>query len=125
MTGGRRFCRRRFLRGVGGTALALPLLAALDARPARAVTFPKRLVIVLTPNGMVKSAWEPQGSELSFTLGPILGPLLPHKKDLLILSGVDMESSYHGKGDGMHLNGIGHLLTGTELVDAGFGTYWA
>jgi len=89
------------------------------------VTYPKRLVIVFSPNGTVKSAWEPQGSELAFTLGPILGPLSPHQKDLIVLSGVDMESSYHGKGDGMHLNGIGHLLTGTEMVDVGFGDYWA
>ncbi|MFO0761643.1 MAG: DUF1552 domain-containing protein [Byssovorax sp.] len=116
--------RRRFLRAAGGVALALPILEALDVPPARAVTFPKRLVIVFSPNGMPVDYWKPTGTEQSFTLSPVLAPLTAHQDDLVIVSGVDMESSYHGVGDGMHLNGMGHMLTGTELVDSGFGTYW-
>jgi hypothetical protein len=121
----RKLDRRRFLRGLGGAALALPLLESLDVRPARAQAFPRRLVIVFTANGMPVSSWKPTGSEKSFTLSPILAPLTGHQKDLIVLSGVDMESSYHGVGDGMHTNGMAHMLTGTEMIDTGFGTFWS
>lgn len=116
--------RRRFLRGAAGAALALPLLELCDAKVARALPFPTRLVIVFTPNGTVQPSWDPTGGETDFTLGTILGPLDGFHDDLLILGGIDVESSYHGPGDGMHINGMAHLLTGTEMVDKGFGDYW-
>src|SRR5262249_50596820 len=47
---------------------------------------------------------------------PILAPLEPHKSELLLLAGVDMQSSNFGPGDG-HQKGMGHMLTGTELLD--------
>jgi hypothetical protein len=57
-------------------------------------------------------------------LGDILAPLAPRQKDLVVLSGIDAESSYHGPGDASHWNGMGHMLTGTELVDVGGGVFW-
>jgi hypothetical protein len=64
------------------------------------------------------------GTETSFTLSDILAPLAPHQDQLVVLSGVDAESSYHGPGDNSHWNGMGHMLTGTELLDLGGGEYW-
>src|SRR5262245_49695388 len=103
--------RRRFLRGLGGAAIALPLLQSLDTRPVGAASPPKRLVIFFTPNGTVKDQWRPIGAgagESDFTLSPILEPLEPHRDDVLILDGIDMESSYHGPGDNAHWSGMGH-----------------
>jgi hypothetical protein len=111
--------RRRFLRGAGGALLALPLLDAFTTGPAGAVTFPRRLVIMFSGNGTLADAWTPTGGVTDFVLGDILAPLAPHRDDLLILAGIDAESSYHGPGDGAHYNGMGHMLTGTELLDLG------
>jgi hypothetical protein len=115
--------RRRFLRGLAGGALALPLLDALTSRPARAVAHPKRLVVFFSANGTIDTAWRPTGGEADFVLGEILAPLDPHRADLTILGGIDAESSYHGPGDNSHWNGMGHMLTGTELVSLGGGVF--
>jgi uncharacterized protein DUF1552 len=111
-----RLARRMLLRGAAGATLALPWLEATGT--ARAHGFPRRLVVVMTPNGTIAPDWTPSGGEHDFVLGPILEPLEPHREDLLVLAGIDMESSYHGPGDDSHWNGMGHLLTGTELVEA-------
>ncbi len=109
----KKLSRRTFLRGAGGVAIALPFLSAMAGK-ARAEQFPKRFIVFFTGLGHVKSEWAPVGTETNFTLGKVLEPLNPHKSDLLILEGVDMESAYHGPGD-PHQQGIGHALTGTEL----------
>jgi hypothetical protein len=119
----RAWSRRRFLLGAGGVALALPLLEAFAPR-ARAAAPPKRLVILFSANGTIKPNWRPTGTETNFTLSPILAPLAPYKSDLVIIDGVDEESSYHGPGDGGHASAMGHCLTGTELIDVGGGDYW-
>ncbi len=115
--------RRRFLRGLCGGALALPLLDALTSGPARALPHPKRLVVFFSANGTIDSAWRPTGGEKDFVLSEILAPLAPHREQLLILGGIDAESSYHGPGDNSHWNGMGHMLTGTELLDLGGGVF--
>jgi hypothetical protein len=111
----KRIDRRRFLRGAGGVAIALPFLSAMSDS-VRAGSFPKRLVIFFTGLGQVKSQWAPVGTETDFDLGTVLQPLEAHKKDLLILEGIDMVSAYHGPGD-PHQTGIGQALTGTELQE--------
>lgn len=123
----RAISRRRWLLGAGGVALAIPLLESLAPRGAKAAPPPRRLVILFSPNGVPAATWAPTmgpGGEKDFTLSPILGPLEPYRDKLLVLRGIDMESSYHGVGDGMHLNGVGHALTGTELVEPSTSTYW-
>ncbi|MBX7102072.1 MAG: DUF1552 domain-containing protein [Myxococcaceae bacterium] len=113
--------RRTLLRGAGGIAIALPFL---DAMSAFAQTAPKkRLVLLSSPNGSIAKNWKPTGSETSFTLGPILAPLAAHKADLLILDGVNNQSSYNGGGDGAHERGMSHLWTGTESVLNGANYY--
>jgi len=107
--------RRTFLRGAGGVAIALPFLGAM-AESAKAEVFPKRFLVFFTGLGQVKTSWAPTGTETNFSLGKVLAPLEPHKSDLLILEGVDMESAYHGPGD-PHQQGIAHSLTGTEMQE--------
>ena len=105
--------RRHFLRGAGGVAVALPFLGAMS-ETASAAPFPKRFIAFFTGLGQVKSAWAQAGTEANFTLGPVLAPLAKHQSKLLVLSGIDMESAYHGPGD-PHQQGIAHSLSGTEL----------
>src|SRR6478609_9419360 len=90
--------RRALLRGLAGVAVGLPLLEVMSDRRAAAAGPPKRLVIFFSPNGTVPDAWV-SGGETNFTLGPILQPLEPHQKDIVILTGMNNESAYHGPGD--------------------------
>jgi hypothetical protein len=111
--------RRQLLRAAGGAALALPLLNFVDGRRAahaEPTEFPKRLILMFSPNGTIPAAWTPTGGETDFALGRILAPLQPHRDKLLILDNVDMESAYHGPGDG-HQTGMGSLWTGIELLE--------
>ena len=119
----RRLNRRSLLRGAGGLAVGLPFLEIMDSR-ADATMGPKRIVFFFTNNGTIHDAWRPTGPEDAPVLGEILSPLESHKDDLLMLSGVDMVSSYNGPGSGdPHMPGMAHMLTGTEMVITGPGEY--
>src|SRR5262245_16779977 len=92
--------RRTILRGLGGVAIGLPLLDAMRGRSASAgFGKPKRLIVMYTPNGTIAHNFWPTGSGSDFELSPILAPLAPFKKELLILRGIDMLSSLDGPGD--------------------------
>lgn len=121
--------RRVFLRGAGGAALSLPLFNDLVSREARAqsttAAFPKRLLIVFTPNGSVASNYFGAGNTDSLALGSIMDPLAPHKNDLLVLDNLDMQAASASTGDA-HGVGMGCMLTGKklqsgELFGAGMG----
>jgi hypothetical protein len=107
--------RRHFLRAAGGAAVALPLLSSLRAGAA-GETFPKRLLLMYTPNGVIPDAWWPLNatSETSWDLNTIHKPLAPFKDRLLFLNGVDLEIAESGPG-GLHQRGIGGLFTGQQL----------
>jgi hypothetical protein len=114
--------RRAVLRGLGGAAIALPLLDAMRGSASACTTgCPKRLLIMYTPNGNVAADfWPAAGStEFDFNLGPILEPLMAHKQDMLILDGINMTSAKYGPGDA-HQKGTGQCLTATELLDGDF-----
>jgi hypothetical protein len=113
--------RRTVLRGLGGASLALPLLEAMcDERGARAAPAPpKRLLVFYTPGGTIRDAWLPQGSETSFTLGPILAPLAGVQDQLLIVDGLDLKVTVEGHGS-PHSRGMGAVLTGQPI---GIGPY--
>lgn len=128
----RRFNRRTFLRGLGGAAIALPLLpslggnTALAAEAAGALTpdgFPKRFIYFFHPNGtMPDDFWPtPGSSSRDFALGTILSPLEAYKDRLFIARGVDLVSgaSEHGPGE-PHQRGMGTLLTGRPLQQGNF-----
>ncbi len=107
--------RRNFLRAAGGAAVALPLLSSLRAGAA-VETFPKRLVLMYTPNGVIPDAWWPRNatSETAFDLNTIHAPLAAFRDRLLFLGGVDLTITNSGPG-GLHQRGIGGLFTGQQL----------
>jgi hypothetical protein len=106
--------RRNFLRTLGVGSLALSLLDSRSARGQDA-SFPKRLILVFTPNGTMPDAWGADGTRNDFTLRRILDPLKDFKPFLNVLQGIDQKSAYSGPGDG-HQQGMGHLWTGVELL---------
>ncbi|RYZ02728.1 MAG: DUF1552 domain-containing protein [Myxococcales bacterium] len=114
--------RRTLLRGVGGVALALPFLEAMQPRAARAAEGgPKRFVVFFSANGTIKDQWQPTGTETDFTLSPILAPLAAHQKDLLIMRGLNNEASYIYEPNA-HDASMATLLTASKLVKGPSGT---
>ena len=112
------FSRRTFLRGASGAALALPLLNDLPgARAATAPAFPKRLIVVFTPNGTIPSSWTGTGSGATYQPGAIQQPFVAagHKNDILTVHNLDSLPTTDGAGGDAHGLGIGCLLTGEEL----------
>jgi hypothetical protein len=93
--------RRAFLRGTG-VALALPLLDAMipsltalaetPASPARL----RRLGFVYMPMGCDQSRWTPPGSGTLDELSPSLSPLAPVKKDVTIITNLELRNAYPG-----------------------------
>jgi len=126
--------RRGFLRGAAGAGLTLPLLdlAPRRANAAGATATPKRLVILFSPNGTNQADFFGPGDPKTLTLGPILQPLASHRKDLLVLDGLDELAAAASEGD-PHGAGIGCLLTGKKLQSGtlfssstgGAGSGWA
>jgi hypothetical protein len=102
--------RRRMLQG-GAVALGLPWLetfASRDAKAAGAATAVRRYMNIYFPNGTTDMFWVPgggsAGSPASATQGafgtagvsPILEPLAPSNKYMLVLGGVGNYSAYGG-----------------------------
>lgn len=120
----KRFTRRNFLRGVGASTLALPILPSLLSAKevsAKEANRAKNLILMFSPNGSIPERWTPSGSENNWSINAndILTPLIPVKDDILVIEGVDMFSARYGIGDG-HQTGMGHMLTGTELLPGPF-----
>src|SRR5688500_1755525 len=118
-----RFPRREFLRGLGLSAAALPLVSAMPglgladavqgaaaagASPARR----QRLIVVFSPNGTVPSNFWPDEPGKITKFKSILEPLEPFRDKTLLLRGVS--NKVRGDGDG-HMRGMSCLLTGIEL----------
>ena len=77
------------LRGVGA-AIALPLLdAMIPATTALAQTAaaPKmQMAFIYFPHGAIMDKWTPSGDGQDFKLSPILEPLEPYQKQLIVVS---------------------------------------
>jgi hypothetical protein len=85
----RLFLPRRTLLRAAGTAISLPLLEAMMPRSARAQAgAPLRWAALYFPNGTTGN-WQPTGTETSWQLSTVLGPLEPFKRDLSVLTGVN------------------------------------
>jgi hypothetical protein len=116
------FSRRALLRRLGVGSAMLPFLGNLPSLAAfNAAAQKQRLVIVFSPDGVVKkNFWPTEAGPFStlppvvqqFELPPILRPLDPFRDRLLTLKGV--HDKVQGDGD-KHMRGIGCLLTGIEL----------
>jgi hypothetical protein len=105
--------RREFIRDLGLGAAALPFILNLPSLGfANQRRRKQRLVILFSPNGVVPSAFWPDGEGKLTTLKESLRPLEAFKDRTLLLHGVC--DKIRGDGDG-HMRGIGCLLTGIEL----------
>lgn len=117
--------RRNFLRSVGGAAVAMPLLSSLGCterssreaeqlgRASLADTgFPKRLIVVYTPNGN----WEyPKSLDLTGTQHEALKPFANR---LIYLNGLDLSVLNNPPGE-PHQQGMA-FLTGRRLNTGNF-----
>lgn len=98
--------RRHVLAGLGSLA-ATPFVPVLEAL-AQPAAPRRRLVIVHTPNGVAtQERWRPKGTATDFMLGEIMGPLEPHKRDLIVLDGV-RDAAYGSPG--------GHNMAASNLL---------
>ncbi len=105
--------RRLFLRNLGLSAAALPLLGGLTSLgAAEPVASRQRVIFVFSPNGTVPAEFWPEGEGSNFKLKRILQPLAPFKDRMLTLKGVN--NLVRGDGDS-HMRGMSCLLTGIEL----------
>jgi hypothetical protein len=101
MTSSRPIDRRAFLQGLGGMALALPVLDAMGAEVTDQI--PRRFCAVYTANGMSlprpehgidEWSWFPRAEENGeFVLGKSTAPLAPFRDQLSFLGGL-----YHPSG---------------------------
>jgi hypothetical protein len=102
--------RRALLGGLGGLGLSTLL------RPRRALAAPPtRFVVVHVPEGMWAGA--PRPTPGGATFGPILAPLEPFRDYVTVLNNLDMASRVNGPGPDGHPRAVGHMLTGTEMLD--------
>ena len=119
----RQLSRRALLRGALGVGVALPWLELMRPRGLRAeagAAAPKRFGVFFSPCGTIPENWRcattPMTPDTQFTLSPILEPLAPFKNDIVILRGMNMESTTHGPVANVHDQGMTHMLTAIDLV---------
>ncbi|QDT08278.1 DUF1552 domain-containing protein [Planctomycetes bacterium K23_9] len=119
--------RRRFLRGVGGFALALPAFETFSqvASAAEKPASRKRLACFYLPNGVPMPlqddpafedwSWFPQGERKDFRFSKCLDPLEPLRDELTVLSGLSHPAArtVHG-----HSN-ADQFLTGADTGGRG------
>lgn len=109
--------RREFLRGLGVSLAAMPLIGGLESLAA-AQTPPsaskKRFIAMYSPNGFVYQHWRPTGGETDFVLSPVLKPLERHRTRINILDRISYIAARAG-GVG-HQRGMAAILTGRELA---------
>jgi hypothetical protein len=118
--------RRLVLRGLG-TALALPLLEAMEpvASALRAADFstaaaaaqraPVRLAVCFVPNGVNVQSWFPTREGTDYELPWTLAPLAKVKDDVLVLSGLTHDKGRaNGDGPGDHARSAAVFLTGAQ-----------
>ncbi len=129
--------RRTLLKGIAGTAIALPWLEAMSGctklpeptahRKDALVTgapgvapsgLPRRFLTLYMPNGVIPSLWFPTGGTSDFTLSAAHQSLEPHRKDIVILRGVDNAVGKESSFDSPHFGGMGAMLTGRRSLGA-------
>ncbi len=113
--------RRRFVKGLGAAALALPFLELLRPGKTQAAGVAKRVIFFYFPDGVPgpsqngePSKWHPTGSESSFDLPEVLSPLASFKGDCVFFRGLSMGPTDSGS----HPGGAKKLLT---AADGGYG----
>jgi hypothetical protein len=123
-----KFTRRRLLGGLGGLTVALTSPVWRPATSFGAVAKPaKRFIGVFSANGTIPEAFFPGGTaaDVPLTIAPdtnkILAPLAAYTNKMLVLKGLDMNSTVGGvKPGGPHMKGPGAMLTGGSLLPGPF-----
>ena len=100
----KQIARRRFLRGVGGSILALPLLEANSATGA--FVSPKRITATGIFYGFVPGNFHPQETGKDFQTPLLLKPLESHRDDYTVFSGLDHNLSGGHNATKFFLSGI-------------------
>lgn len=113
-----RFSRRSLL---AGAALTLPWL---ERRAQAALDPPRRLVVVVVPNGFLRDRFVPRpvGTTEDLALSPTLEPLSAYRSNLVVIDGLSNDAAIASRGPALE-RGFGTLLTGTPLANgatAGF-----
>ncbi|WP_437223121.1 DUF1552 domain-containing protein [Planctomicrobium sp. SH661] len=110
--------RREFLKRFGFSAAMLPFISNLPSLGFENSTGrKKRLVIIFSPNGVVKKNFWPDEAGNLQHFKEILTPLDAYRDRTLVLNGIS--DKVGGDGDN-HMRGIGCLLTGIELFPGNF-----
>lgn len=107
--------RREFLRDLGLSSAALPLISGLPSlgfAGSGSAQRKQRLVVMFSPNGIVPWNFWPDETGSKFKLKECMQPLAPFKDRTLILNGI--ADRIRGDGDS-HMRGMSCLLTGIEL----------
>ena len=100
--------RRRFLHGVGGSLLALPLLESNAANSG--VTSPKRLTATGIFYGLMPHYFHPKKVGRGYEMTRLLEPLASHRDDFTVFSGLD-----HNLGGGH--NSTKYFLSGIPVTE--------
>src|SRR5712675_1007133 len=112
--------RRRFLRGVGAAAVALPAFESLLRPGISAATTatgaPLRTAFVYFPNGAIQPNWWPTGEGKDFQFAKTMQPLEKVKNSLQVFAGLDHRNATPGPdGAGDHARASGTFLTGVRV----------
>jgi hypothetical protein len=73
---------------MGGSLALLPLL---NASEARAAALPRRLIVVVSPNGVIDAEWWAAPGN-TFTFPSMTQSLEPYKSDVIMLNGVELKN---------------------------------
>lgn len=111
---------RRTMLKAAGVSLSLPFLEAMMPRAAHAQAGKAlRLVGWYFPNGYyrtgsganLKDDWTPTGTGTTYTLSPILQPLLPYRTDIQVLTGIANTPAEQSNISCGHARGTGSFLS--------------
>ncbi len=109
--------RRRFLRGVGASALALPMLEWLRPTAAYADACQRpRLLVYYLPNGRRPEWWVPAAGAGGLSFPAQSAALQPFASRALSVVGLDNTAARRSPG-AAHAMGTGTVMTGTTIPD--------
>src|SRR4029078_8825776 len=74
---------------------------------------PQRFMLMLRPNGTIRSSWVPTGSATSFTLPSITAAFESLRSNMVVLDGIKLINSNGGAST--HEGGMNTLLTGSPV----------